>query len=125
MRIRLAAPLLIVIVATLANSSVMATTAPPPAEPDADATPPAPIESQPVTPPPASRGQLLYENHCQTCHTSVVHVREDHRARSLQEVEQWVRRWADELKLTWRAEEINDVVDYLNQQYYKLELPAQ
>lgn len=78
-------------------------------------------ESKPVVPATGSRGQMLYENHCQVCHTSVVHVRETRRARSLKDLEYWVTRWSGELKLPWSAEEISDVVDFLNRRYYKFE----
>jgi mono/diheme cytochrome c family protein len=81
-------------------------------------------ESKPAMPVTGSRGQLLYENHCQGCHTSVVHVRESRRARSLKDLEYWVTRWSGELKLQWRADEISDVVDYLNRHYYKFEAPS-
>ena len=74
---------------------------------------------KPIMPATGSRGQMLYENHCQGCHTSIVHVRERHRARSMEDLEHWVRQWAGELKLPWSANEIGDVVDYLNQRYYK------
>ena len=81
------------------------------------------LESKPVIPVTGSRGQLLYENHCQTCHTSIVHVRETHRSRSLKDLMYWVTRWSSELKLQWSADEIGDVVDYLNRRYYKFEMP--
>jgi len=68
-----------------------------------------------------SRGQLLYEDHCQACHTSVVHVRETHKARTLKDLEYWVTHWSDELKLPWGEDEVRDVVDYLNVRYYKIE----
>ena len=68
-----------------------------------------------------SRGQLLYEDHCQACHTSIVHVRETHKARTLKDLEYWVTHWSDELKLPWGADEVRDVVDYLNVRYYKIE----
>ena len=81
-------------------------------------------ESKPAMPVAGSRGQLLYENHCQVCHTSIVHVRETRRARSLKDLEYWVRRWSGELKLQWSADDINDVVDYLNLRFYKIEAPS-
>jgi len=68
-----------------------------------------------------SRGQLLYEDHCQACHTSVVHVRETHKAQTLKDLEYWVTHWSDELKLPWGADEVRDVVDYLNVRYYKID----
>lgn len=64
------------------------------------------------------RGQMLYENHCLTCHESVVHIRENQRARSFAQVTGWVVRWASGLQLDWRAEEIEDVVRYLNRRFY-------
>lgn len=64
------------------------------------------------------RGRMLYENHCLTCHESVVHIRERQRAGSFAEVTSWVVRWASGLELDWRAEEIQDVVRYLNRRFY-------
>ena len=69
--------------------------------------------------PDAARGAMLYENHCTICHTSVVHVREDHRATSDVEVESWVRRWSADRKLGWSEQEINDVTSYLLTTFYK------
>lgn len=69
----------------------------------------------------AARGELLYENHCTVCHTSVVHVREHHKAKSREELQTWIRRWQKELALDWQAREIDDVAEFLNQRYYRLE----
>jgi mono/diheme cytochrome c family protein len=68
-----------------------------------------------------SRGQSLYEDHCQACHTSIVHVRETRKARTMKDLEHWVTHWSDELNLPWGADEVRDVVDYLNIRYYKIE----
>lgn len=76
-------------------------------------------QEQPAPPP--SRGELLYENHCTGCHASVVHVRENRRAKSAPEVDAWVRRWAGELKLNWSDEEIGDVTRHLVRRYYKFD----
>ena len=67
----------------------------------------------------AERGKLLYENHCKVCHTSVVHVREDRKAGSRQEVRTWIQRWTKELGLQWGPAEVDDVIEYLNERYYK------
>jgi mono/diheme cytochrome c family protein len=67
------------------------------------------------------RGKLLYENHCQVCHTSVVHVREDRKARSREEIRTWIQRWRRELGLQWGSAEVDDVIEYLNNRYYKLD----
>lgn len=76
---------------------------------------------QPVMPPAAPRGQMLYENHCMSCHESVVHVRERQQAKSLPQLRARVRYWADYLHMRWGREEVDDVVDYLNSQYYRFE----
>jgi len=65
------------------------------------------------------RGRLLYENHCQSCHESVLHVREKRQARGLAEVYWQATRWAVDQKLEWRYPDINDVVQYLNNRYYQ------
>jgi mono/diheme cytochrome c family protein len=72
--------------------------------------------------PPASlpRGTLLYENHCQGCHESRLHVREQRRATTRAALRGWVTHWAMQLKLSWGEAEIDDVVDHLNRRYYKL-----
>ena len=97
--------------------------APAPDQPRNEIVPPEPNESRPEAKPalPAAgpRGQMLYENHCRECHTSVVHVREMRRVHSMDDLEHWVKRWAGTLKLRWSAEDINDVINYLNQRYYK------
>jgi cytochrome c5 len=68
----------------------------------------------------AERGRLLYENHCMVCHTSVVHVREDRKAASREEIRDWIQRWQKELGLHWTSGEIDDVIEYLNDRYYQL-----
>lgn len=81
-------------------------------------------KSGPPEPSPATHGQLLYENHCQGCHASQLHVRENRRARTIDELRGWVARWAAVQKLNWGDEEIGAVTNYLNQRYYRLAPPA-
>lgn len=91
---------------------------PPPPIPEAelekDGSPrkPAPVE-QP------SRGQLLYENHCMGCHESVTSIRTRRQIASLHALRDETARWASYAKLPWGSEEIDDVVDYLNNRYYR------
>jgi len=121
----LAARLLITLSLTILVPAAMATPEPLPEKPNDEvvlpdqAEPQPKPESKPAMPVAGSRGQLLYENHCQECHTSVVHVREKHRARTMEELQGWVTHWAKELKLPWSEDEINDVADYLNERFYK------
>ena len=72
----------------------------------------------------AERGRLLYENHCTVCHTSVVHLREQRKATSREEIQAWIRRWQKELNLQWGTVEVDDVTEYLNDRYYRLESPS-
>ncbi len=64
------------------------------------------------------RGQLLYENHCVSCHESTVHIRTDQAARSLAALRDQVMRWQAAIALQWTAEDIGDVVEYLNGAWY-------
>lgn len=105
---------------TAASAAVGNGTRPTPVLPPADGKK-NPDKPQPVT---ASRGQLLYENHCQGCHTSQLHIREQRRVRSIDELRGWVARWATTQQLRWGDEEIGDVTNYLNQRYYRLAPPA-
>ena len=66
-----------------------------------------------------ARGHLLYENHCLSCHESQVHIRNNHKAHSLKDVQHEVMRWSEELKLPWQASEIRDVSGFLYQTYYR------
>lgn len=77
-----------------------------------------PAAAQAQDPLGAARGMRLYENHCTVCHESVVHVREHRKAKSLEDIGRWVRRWADYLALGWNQEEIDDVSAYLNGTFY-------
>lgn len=70
------------------------------------------------------RGRLLYENHCQACHTSVVHVRDQRKAKSPAELRAFILRWSGELKLKWSDDELADVYRHLNNLYYKFPVEA-
>jgi mono/diheme cytochrome c family protein len=68
--------------------------------------------------PPPSRGQLLYENHCQVCHTSQVHIRKNRKSKSIEDIRSWAIKWQNELELNWTMEEIDQVASYLAEKYY-------
>lgn len=92
--------------------------APAPPQPDvaaeADNRPSQPVSRQSSQP----RGEMLYSNHCLNCHESVVHIREQRRVRNLVTLRETVARWSQELGLKWTADEVEDVVLYLNMRYY-------
>ena len=66
-----------------------------------------------------SRGQLLYENHCLTCHESQVHIRQKAKAKDFTRIASFVAIWSRELNVGWSNDEILSVTTYLNQRYYK------
>lgn len=70
------------------------------------------------------RGRLLYENHCTVCHTSVVHIRDDRKSTSREEIRNWVLRWQKELGLQWTSGEVDDVIEYLNDRYYQFKIDS-
>ena len=66
----------------------------------------------------AGRGRGLYENHCTVCHTAKVHSRVNRLSMSRAELRDIVDRWQREEKLRWSAQDISDVVEYLNRTRY-------
>jgi hypothetical protein len=64
---------------------------------------------------------MLYENHCMICHESLVHVRSQQQVRSQPQLRAKVLHWADYLQLHWGGEEVEEVVRYLDRQYYQFE----
>lgn len=69
----------------------------------------------------SNRGRNLYANHCIACHDTRVHRRNNPKAQSLVEVEQFVARWVQYLRLSWSAQDQAEVVNYLNRQFYNYE----
>jgi mono/diheme cytochrome c family protein len=67
------------------------------------------------------RGRALYENHCMACHTAKVHRRVPPLPISADDLRSIVRVWAEEQKLRWGREEIEDVVHYLDRVHYRFE----
>ena len=72
-----------------------------------------------------SRGALLYSMHCNACHTSEVHWREQKLATDWNSLKDQVRRWQTRIGLIWSEEEITDVAHYLNAAYYGFPLAEQ
>ena len=68
-----------------------------------------------------SRGQALYENHCQSCHTDWAHTRSDRKVTSMSELHRRVAAWSIHAGLMWNDEDIGDVADYLERNFYRFE----
>lgn len=65
------------------------------------------------------RGESLKQKNCMGCHEDGVYTRQDRRVSSLDGLEKQVRRCELTLGLQWFDEDVNDVVAYLNQTFYK------
>jgi len=94
---------------------------PPAPVPATEAQPGNESRHPPVVPPAAPRGQMLYENQCMSCHESGVHIRTRQQVESLPQLRARVLYWADYLQLHWGREEVEDVVDHLDSQFYRFE----
>lgn len=64
------------------------------------------------------RGRALYENQCESCHEGWAHSRSNRKAKSLAELRSRTAGWSEHSGLDWSSEEIDDVVEYLNDQFY-------
>jgi len=69
-----------------------------------------------------ARGKMLYENHCVNCHESTVFIRNKRKAKNYKEVGSWVNQRAGWLNLGWSDVEKHEVMQYLNERYYKYPL---
>jgi mono/diheme cytochrome c family protein len=78
------------------------------------ASPPAPAQE-------IQRGRALYETQCATCHAERLHDREKSKIRSIVDLRAEVVRWSRETRQRFSAEDIDDVVRFLNQTHYRLE----
>jgi hypothetical protein len=65
------------------------------------------------------RGELLYSTHCQACHTTEIHWREQKLATDWGSLKAQVSRWQANIGLAWSEEDITDVAYFLNNNYYK------
>ncbi len=63
-------------------------------------------------------GETLHQNNCLRCHDSGVYTRTNKRVTTLPKLGKQVRFCKDNLGLTWFDDEVNDVVQFLNNNYY-------
>ncbi len=65
-----------------------------------------------------SYGEELYEQHCRHCHKTSVFVRDNSKVHGLEDLEHFVVRWSEFLRLQWDEHAIHAVTDHLNRQHY-------
>ena len=63
-------------------------------------------------------GKALEEQSCTKCHDSSVYTRPDRRIKSLAALQQQVSRCTKPAGAEWDKEEMSDVVEYLNTEFY-------
>ncbi len=64
-------------------------------------------------------GKKLVDTHCYKCHGTEVYTRPDRRVTSLPQLHSQVRRCELSLGLTWFDQDIENVADYLNKEFYR------
>ena len=66
----------------------------------------------------SSRGQQLFENHCQPCHRDLSAIEKKHEVKNLVDLKKRIAGWAHHMGEDWGNSEIDDVLIYLNQTTY-------
>jgi mono/diheme cytochrome c family protein len=76
----------------------------------------APVQASP------ERGRQLYELHCGGCHYERVHERDRWRSRitTMADLRAEVERWSRQTKHSFTAEDLGDIVEYLDRSHYQL-----
>lgn len=76
----------------------------------------------------SAAGQRLHDKNCTVCHNSLfggdgnrIYTRADRRIKSLPGLQAQVRRCEASLGLKWFDEDVDNVVEYLNRTFYKLQ----
>ncbi|MGW8246965.1 MAG: cytochrome c [Acidiferrobacterales bacterium] len=69
----------------------------------------------------AKKGEAIHNAHCTACHTSTVYTRPNHMVKSIGGLVGRVNACSSNLGLNLSQDQVNDVVKYLNDTYYKFE----
>ncbi len=67
------------------------------------------------------KGELLHSEKCTGCHDSSLYTRENRKVSSKARLNTQVNFCKDNLGIMWFDEEVTDVVEYLNIQYYRFQ----
>lgn len=69
--------------------------------------------------PSVQRGRMLYENHCEVCHTSNIHRRANRIPLNAAELRAIVHQWQKQERLNWSEQDVTDVVQFLRETRYR------
>jgi hypothetical protein len=64
------------------------------------------------------QGKQLLDNHCYDCHGNDYYTRENRRVKSREKLSGQVRFCEQSLNLTWFDEDVENVAEYLNKNFY-------
>ena len=67
----------------------------------------------------ADQGEQLHASKCQTCHDSSVYTRANRFIQNRAALQAQVSRCTKQVRADWTAQQIDDVVNYLDRKYYK------
>lgn len=67
----------------------------------------------------AANGKKLHDSHCLACHDQRVYTRPAKRVKSIEGLMGQVRQCNQQLKTNLQREQLNDLVKYLNDTYYR------
>lgn len=65
------------------------------------------------------QGEQLHASKCQACHDSSVYTRANHFIQNRAALHAQVSRCSKQARADWTAQQIDDVVNYLDRKYYK------
>jgi mono/diheme cytochrome c family protein len=68
----------------------------------------------------AAAGKKLHDAHCMGCHNASVYTRKDHQIKSLGALKEQLNECTHAAQVTLTDEEQQNIVRYLNDQFYKL-----
>ena len=78
------------------------------------------VSTQAVTlPGDAANGKELHDARCTSCHNDSVYKREDHKIKSLEGLTGQIHNCEHMTDVTLGKNQVNDLVKYLNETYYK------
>lgn len=67
----------------------------------------------------SASGKKFYEANCTSCHKDDVHTRKDHKVKSLQGLTEQIHNCEHMTDVKLGKNQVNDLVKYLNETYYK------
>ncbi len=67
----------------------------------------------------AANGKKLHDASCTSCHNDSVYKRQDHKVKSLEGLTEQIRNCEHMTDVTLGKTQVNDLVKYLNETYYK------